>query len=95
MFIIFLRFSDNKANAAQYMSQHNDWIKLGIDERIFLLVGSLGDNRGGGILAHNTSLDELKQRLHKDPFISEKVVVPEIIEFTPGMAESRLSFLLD
>ena len=59
MFIVLLKFSDNKAKASQFMDGHNEWIKRGFDDGIFLVVGSLQSNLGGGILAHNTTLSDL------------------------------------
>jgi len=41
MFLVLLKFSDNKAQAAKHMAGHNAWIQRGFDEGIFALVGSL------------------------------------------------------
>ncbi len=73
MFIILLKFSDNKAQAGQFMEGHNEWIKRGLDEDVFLIVGSLQPKLGGGIVAHNTSLEELQIRVNDDPFVTENV----------------------
>jgi len=94
MFIILLRFSENKGQAANYMDGHNDWIKRGFEDGVFLLVGSLQPNLGGSIIAHNTSLSELHERVNKDPFVAENVVMAEILEIAPKRADDRLSFLL-
>jgi len=95
MFIVLLRFSDNKGNAGQFMEGHKDWIKRGFDEGVFLLAGSLQPNLGGGILAHNTSLSDLQSRVNVDPFVTEDVVNAEILEITPSKANEPLCFLLD
>jgi uncharacterized protein YciI len=94
MFIVLLRFSDNKAKASQFMEGHKEWIKRGFDDDVFLLVGSLQPNLGGGIVAHNTSLPELQGRVNADPFVAEKVVTAEILEITPSKADARLNFLV-
>ena len=94
MFIVFLKFSDNKSNAGQFMEGHNAWIKKGIDDGIFLVVGSLQPNLGGGIVAHDISLDDLQNRLNEDPFVAENVVTAELYEITPAMTDERLSFLM-
>ena len=52
MFVILLRFSGNKGQAGKFMAGHQEWIKRGFDDGVFLLVGSLKPNAGGGILAH-------------------------------------------
>jgi uncharacterized protein YciI len=94
MFIVFLRFSDNKAKAGDLMLEHNEWIKKGFSENVFLLVGSIETNMGGSVLAHNTNLEELQQRVNNDPFVTENVVTAEIVEISPKMADERLNFLM-
>ncbi len=95
MFIVLLKFSDNKGNAGQFMEGHNEWIKRGFDDGVFLLAGSLQPKLGGGIVAHNTSLPDLESRVNSDPFVAENVVKAEILEITPAKADTRLNFLLD
>jgi uncharacterized protein YciI len=95
MFIVLLKFSDNKGQASQFMEGHNEWIRRGFDDGIFLLVGSLQPNLGGGIVAHNLTLSDLQSRVNDDPFVSENVVSAEILEITPSKADERLKFLLD
>lgn len=94
MFVVFLRFSENKAKAGELMAGHNDWIKQGFSENVFLLAGSIETNLGGSVIAHNTSIEELQDRVSNDPFVAEDVVKAEIIEISPKMAEERLSFLV-
>ncbi|RYC12059.1 YciI family protein [Ciceribacter ferrooxidans] len=93
MFIVFLRFSDNRAKAAQFMEGHNAWIKDGFEAGIFLLVGSLQPGAGGAILAHNISREDLDTLVQKDPFVTERVVSAEVDEITPGRVDERLLFL--
>lgn len=95
MFIVLLKFSDNKPKAGDYMDGHNQWLKRGFDDGIFLLAGSLQPGLGGGIMAHNTTLSELENRINEDPFVTENVVSAEIIELSPAKADERLSFLLN
>jgi len=95
MFIVLLKFSENKGQAGQFMQGHNDWIKRGFDDGVFLLVGSLQPNRGGGIVAHNTSLPELQERVSQDPFVAQNIVSAEILEITPAKVDERLAFLND
>ncbi len=94
MFIVLLKFSANKGQASQFMEGHKEWIKRGFDDGVFLLVGSLQPNLGGGIVAHNTSLSDLQSRVNGDPFVSENVASAEILEITPSKADERLEFLL-
>lgn len=94
MFIVLLKFSGNKAQAGQFMEGHKEWIKRGFDDGVFLLVGSLQPNLGGGIVAHNMSRSDLQRRVNDDPFVAENVVSAEIFEMAPSKAEERLKFLL-
>lgn len=95
MFLVFLRFSDNKALAPQFMDGHNDWIRRGLDDGVFLVVGSLQPNAGGAIVAHGAMLEEIEARVAEDPFVAENVVCAEIHEVTPARTDARLNFLLD
>lgn len=95
MFVVFLRFSDNKSKASQFLEGHKEWIKRGFADGVFLLAGSLQPGLGGGILAHNTSRSDLQGRVNSDPFVVENVVTAEILEIAPSKADDRLKFLLD
>jgi uncharacterized protein YciI len=94
MFIVLLKFSDNKAQAGQFMDGHKEWIKRGFDDGVFLVAGSLQPDLGGGIVAHKLSLSDLRGRLNGDPFVRENVVTAEIVEITPSKVDERLTFLL-
>jgi uncharacterized protein YciI len=94
VFIVLLKFSANKAQAPRLMQAHNDWIRRGFDQGVFLLTGSLQPNLGGSILAHKTSRAELESRLRADPFVAESVVTTEILEVAPSRASEPLQFLL-
>ena len=76
------------------MEGHKEWIKRGFDDGVFLLTGSLQPNLGGGIVAHNTSLADLENRVNDDPFVAENVVTADILEITPSKTDDRLAFLL-
>lgn len=94
MFIVLLKFSGDKAQAARFMDGHKEWIKRGFDDGVFLMVGNLQPALGGGIIASNTSLADLQRRVNDDPFVAEKIVSPEIIEIAPSKTDPRLAFLL-
>lgn len=93
MFIVTLKFSDNKGQAGQFMDGHKQWIKRGFDDGVFLLVGSLQPNLGGGIVAHNTTLPDLQARVNDDPFVAQNIVSADILEIAPARTDERLSFL--
>jgi uncharacterized protein YciI len=93
MFVVLLKFSSNKGQASQFIEGHKAWIKRGFDDGVFLLVGNLQPNLGGGIVAHNTSLLDLQSRVNDDPFVAENVVSAEILEIAPSRLDERLEFL--
>ena len=94
MFVVLLKFSDNKSQAGQFMTGHNEWIERGFDDGVFLLVGSLQPNLGGALTAHNTTLPDLQRRVSDDPFVAHNIVDAEIIEITPARTDERLAFLM-
>ena len=95
MFVVLLRFSENKGRAGEFMERHNAWISKGFDDGVFLLVGSLQPRAGGAVVAHNPTLSDLQRRVNDDPFVAADVVKAEILEISPSKAEEQLEFLLD
>lgn len=95
MFIVLLKFSDNRDQAGQFMDDHKTWLQQGFDEGIFLLAGGLQPGLGGAVLARESSMELLQERVNADPFVAEKVVTAEIMEVSPSKADERLMFLLD
>lgn len=95
MYVVFLKFSENKANAGAFMDGHKAWLKQGFDDGVFLLAGSLKPEGGGGILAHGTSQSALEERVAADPFVAENVVKAEITEIAASRCDDRLAFLLE
>ncbi|HFE37859.1 MAG TPA: hypothetical protein ENK06_05495 [Gammaproteobacteria bacterium] len=94
MFIVLLKFTANKSKAGEFMEDHNQWIKTGFDDGVFLLTGGLQPSLGGAVVAHNISLSELNTKVNEDPFIKEGIVKAEILEIDPKKADNRLSFLI-
>lgn len=94
MFIVLLKFSENKSKASEYMAAHKLWVKQGFDDGKFLLVGSLQPNLGGSVIVHNSSLSELQERVNRDPFVAENIVQAEILEINPTKTDERLHFLV-
>ncbi len=93
MFVVFLRFSQNRSKAKDLMAAHNDWIQRGFDEGVFLVVGSLQPQLGGMVLAHATTRETLEVRVASDPFVQHDVVAAEILEVSPSRMDARLAFL--
>lgn len=95
MFVILLKFSENKGQAGLFMEGHNEWLKRGFDDGLFLMAGTLQPHLGGAIVAHNTSHEALKSFIRTDPFVELDVVSAEILEILPAQTDERLKFLLD
>ena len=51
MFVVLLKFSNNRDRAGEFMDGHNEWIGRGFDDGVFLLAGSLLTGSGGSIFA--------------------------------------------
>lgn len=94
MFIILLRLSENRANAAQHMDAHRAWLQQGFDEGAFLVAGTLQPSAGGAIIANGGAREEIERRINEDPFVVQDVARAEILEVSPAKADQRLSFLL-
>jgi len=94
MFVVLLKFADNKGQAGQFMEKHKAWLQRGFDDGIFLLAGNLQPSLGGGIVAHNSSMPDLQDRVNTDPFVAEGIVSAEILEISPSRVDDRLKSIL-
>lgn len=94
MYVVLLKFAENKSKASDFMQDHNAWIKRGLDDGVFLVVGSLQPNLGGAIVAHGESPEALQARVDADPFVAHGIALAEILEIKPGKVDPRLAFLL-
>ncbi len=93
MFVVILKFSENRSNAPALMADHNAWIARGFADGVFLLTGGVLPNAGGAILAHNATMEEIRSRVQEDPFVAEGVVEAETIEIKANRTDERLAFL--
>lgn len=93
MFIVLLRFANNRDQAGRHMEAHKAWLQRGFDDGVFLLAGSLQPNSGGAIVAAGTTLSELQDRVNEDPFVMENVVSAEVLEISPSKTDARMDFL--
>lgn len=94
MYVILLKFSENREQASRYMNAHLEWLNLGFSEGVFILAGSLKPKLGGAIIAKGSSLEMIQKRVDLDPFVSEKIVESEILEISPSKMDERFSTLL-
>lgn len=44
MFIVLLKFADQRSRAAEWMQAHKAWLQKGFDDGVFLASGSLADD---------------------------------------------------
>jgi uncharacterized protein YciI len=94
MHIVLLRFGPNKAQAPQWLAQHNQWLQAGLDDGAFVLAGSLEGGAGGLLLAVGEDRDGLMARLQRDPFVAQGVVNVEVLGVTPSRTAPALAALL-
>ena len=93
MFIVLLKFSNNKAAAAEFMAAHNEWIAQGFADGVFQCVGSLVPAAGGVLLALGEGREVLESRVDTDPFVQNDVVIAEIIEVDVKKTVTALDIL--
>lgn len=93
MFLVLLKFTERRALAASFMPAHNDWIRQGFDDGVFVFVGSLQSKSGGALLALDASMEALQARVAADPLVAEGIVSAEILEISPSRVDDRLSLL--
>ncbi len=94
MFIVFLRFSHQRAQAGQWMAQHQQWLDEGFAAGAFLMAGSLDEGRGGVIIAADLDAAALRERINQDPFVKHGVVEAEIQGFKPSRLAEGMDAVL-
>lgn len=80
--LVLLEFADT-SGAAALMDDHNRWIDRGFDDGTFLLTGSV-PGRGGAVLLHGVTGDEVDRTVQDDPFVLHGVVTPTVVEIQPS-----------
>ncbi len=95
MFIILLKFSKNKVDAQDHMSDHVAWLTKGFEDGIFHLAGNLSPMEGGGIIAHGITREELEELVNDDPFVKHDVVEAEYIEISASRVSDQFSNFMD
>lgn len=93
MFVTLLKFSENRAAAAQHMAAHNAWLAKGFADGAFICAGSLRPSAGGAIIANGESRTSHDERIAADPFVIHGIVIPETIEIDPTRTIDALVFL--
>ena len=92
MYIVLLKFAENKAAASEYMDAHDAWIAQGFADGVFQCVGSLASG-GGALIAYDEEPSAFDERIRSDPFVEHGVVNAEIHQIAPKRTVSALEFL--
>lgn len=94
LFIVFLRFGPNRAQAGQWMAGHKQWIQDGIADGSFLMAGSLDNAQGGVVIAAGQDGNALHARVAQDPFVIHGVVSAEVHAVAPSLMSEDLASLM-
>jgi uncharacterized protein YciI len=94
MFIVFLRFGQNRAQAGQWMAEHNKWLAEGFESGVFVMAGSLENAQGGVLIARDIEQRALLERVRQDPFVMHGVVAAEVHGFKPSRLADGLGAVL-
>lgn len=95
MYIVFLRFGQNRALAGQWMAEHNSWLAEGFASGDFFLAGSLESSQGGVLIARDMDRESLLERVNQDPFVEHGVVTAEVHGFKPSRLADGLGAALE
>ena len=80
--------------------QCNEWsgtrsgLKKWINDRVYLLAGSLENSQGGALLAVKLNKAEVTALVEEDPFAKHQVVEPEVISIVPWRMVDGFASLL-
>jgi len=94
MYIVFLRFSQNRAQAGQWMAEHNRWLADGFASGDFIIAGSLEGSQGGLLIARDMEQSALLEKVRQDPFVMHGVVAAEVHGFKPSRLAEGLDALV-
>ena len=72
---------------------HVEWVKEGFQKGLFLLAGPKSGKLGGLILVKTMSQSEIEAFVEKDPYVTEKVAMVEIIPFNIALTAPTLEGL--
>lgn len=92
MHLVLLDFAD-KQRAGEHVEGHNAWIEKGFADDAFMLTGTI-PGRGGVVIVHNASADDVADRVGQDPFVEHGVVTATIHEVVPSRVHTHLERLL-
>lgn len=81
LFIIdYLYIGDVKT----YLSAHIDWLNEQYMKGLFIASGRKEPYVGGVIITRGDNINQIYELLTTDPFVINRVVVPNVIQFEPS-----------
>jgi uncharacterized protein YciI len=94
VYIVFLKFAQNRARAGELMAEHNQWLADGFASGAFVVAGSLDNAQGGVLIARDMDQAVLLERVRQDPFVVHGVVAAEVHGFKPSRLADGLASVL-
>lgn len=95
MFVVLLTYTAPLERIDATTAAHRDWLRRGYDDGVFLASGPQEPRRGGAILAHGLTRQDLEARLAEDPFARQGLASYAVTQMTVRAADPRLAFLME
>lgn len=91
MYILTIKFKEDKSILANYVAEHTKWVKKAFVEKIFVMAGQKTELNGGVILAVNMPKEKLRDLLNQDPFVKYGLAEYKITHFEPAFYQEEFS----
>ena len=82
-FIIEYQYRVSLERVAEVVEEHRAHLQTGYDQGWFLASGPQNPKTGGLVIARAPELGDIEEFLSRDPFITNGIAEPRIIEFEP------------
>lgn len=94
MYVVFLKFTPRRTQAATSMAAHTAWLRRHIDAGTILLARSLDAGQGGALIVTPMEREALDACLADDPFVADGIVHPEVHAIQPSAMAAGFASLL-
>jgi uncharacterized protein YciI len=94
MYVVFLKFTPLRTQAATSMAAHTAWLRRHIDAGTILLAGSLDSGQGGALIMAPMERHALDACIAEDPFVAQGIVQPEVHAIQPSAMAAGFASLL-
>ena len=95
MFVLIARYTKPIEEVDRHLDDHRAWIMGHFAEGRILLTARQVPLTGGLILARGESVEELREMVRDDPFVTSGCAEYDILEFAPVRAAPGVEGLLD